>query len=198
MEKDGARYFGPYIGATAVRQIIDAVRDVFPLRTCRMELPPKSPKRPCINHDIGKCMAPCAGKCTEEAYWDMLDGVLDFLNGNYKSVITRMQQEMTRAAEAMQYEKAAVIRDKIRNVTGMMERQIAIQTAQNEQDILAVYRDGIDAMVQLLYVRGGRMVGGDHFLLEREGGEEPGEILQGFILQYYRQAGLIPRHVLVE
>ena len=198
MEKDGAKYFGPYIGATAVRQIIDAVRDVFPLRTCRMELPPRAPRRPCINYDIGKCMAPCAGKCTEEAYWDMLDGVLSFLNGNYREVIGKLEREMNDAAATLHYEKAAVLRDKIRDVRGLMERQIAIQTAQSEQDILAVATDGIDAMVQLLYVRGGRMVGGDHFLLEREGGEQPEDILFGFLLQYYEEGALIPRHVLVQ
>ena len=198
MEKDGAKYFGPYIGATAVKQVIDAVRDVFPLRTCKLALPLKTPRRPCINYDIGKCLAPCAGKCTEEAYWDMLDGVLDFVGGNYSLVIDRLKRDMMAAAEKMQYEKAGVLRDKIRDVEGLMERQIAIQTAKAEQDIIALAQDGLDAMAQVIYVRGGRMIGGDSFTLAREGSEEPGEVLASFLTQYYEDGNLIPRHVLVQ
>lgn len=198
MEKDGAKYFGPYIGATAVKQVIDAVRDVFPLRTCKLALPLKSPRRPCVNYEIGRCLAPCAGKCTEAEYWDMLDGVLAFLGGDYKQVVERLKNDMNAAAEKMQYEKAAVYRDKIRDVQGLMERQIAIQIERAEQDILALAQDGLDAMVQLVYVRGGRMVGGDHFPLPREGSEDPGEILAAFLTQYYEDGNLIPRHVLVQ
>ena len=198
MEKDGAKYFGPYIGATAVKQVIDAVRDVFPLRTCKLALPLKTPRRPCINYDIGKCLAPCAGKCTEEAYWDMLDGVLDFVGGNYSLVIDRLKRDMMAAAEKMQYEKAGVLRDKIRDVEGLMERQIAIQTAKAEQDIIALAQDGLDAMAQVIYVRGGRMIGGDSFTLAREGSENPGEVLASFLTQYYEDGNLIPRHVLVQ
>lgn len=198
MEKDGAKYFGPYIGATAVKQVIDAVRDVFPLRTCKQALPLKTPKRPCINYDINRCMAPCAGKCTEEAYWDMMDGVLAFLNGDYRQVVDRLQKDMMDAAGKMQYEKAAVIRDKIRDVQGLMERQIAIQTELNEQDIIALAQDGLDAMVQIVYVRGGRMIGGDHFALPQEGGEAPGEVLASFITQYYEDGNLIPRNILCQ
>ncbi|MBQ8313262.1 MAG: excinuclease ABC subunit UvrC [Clostridia bacterium] len=198
MEKDGAKYFGPYIGATAVKQVIDAVRGVFPLRTCKQALPLKTPRRPCINYDIGRCMAPCAGKCSEEAYWDMLDGVLSFLNGDYKQVVDKLKADMMAAAEKMQYEKAAVIRDKIRDVQGLMERQIAIQTEQAEQDIIALAQDGLDAMIQIVYVRGGRMIGGEHFALPQEGSEEPGEVLASFLTQYYEDGNLIPRHVLCQ
>lgn len=198
LEKDGAKYFGPYIGATAVKQVIDAVRDVFPLRTCRQALPPKKPGRPCINYDIGKCMAPCAGKCSEEAYWDMMDGVLAFLGGDYGLVIDKLKKDMMDAAEKMQYEKAAALRDKIRDVEGLMQRQIAIRTNQSEQDIIALSQDGLDAMVQVVYVRGGRMLGGDHFALPREGAEDPGEVLASFLTQYYEDGNLIPRNVLVQ
>ncbi|MBR2718787.1 MAG: excinuclease ABC subunit UvrC [Clostridia bacterium] len=198
MEKDGAKYFGPYIGATAVKQVIDAVRGVFPLRTCKQTLPLKTPRRPCINYDIGRCLAPCAGKCTEEAYWDMLDGVLAFLGGDYKQVVDKLKADMMAAAGKMQYEKAALLRDKIRDVQGLMERQIAIQTEQAEQDIIALAQDGMDAMIQIVYVRGGRMLGGEHFALPQEGSEEPGEVLASFITQYYEDGNLIPRHVLCQ
>ena len=197
-QKDGAKYFGPYIGATAVRQVIEAVRGVFPLRTCRKELPLKRPSRPCVNYEIGKCMAPCAGKCTEEAYWDMMDGVLAFLGGDYDQVLKVLRREMMDCAAKMQYERAASLRDKIRDVEGLMERQIAIQTDRSEQDIIALAQDGLDAMVHIFYVRGGRMIGGDHFALPREGSEDPGEVLAEFITRYYEDGNLIPRHVLVQ
>ena len=198
MEKDGAKYYGPYIGANAVRQVIEAVRDVFPIRSCSQALPAKSPKRPCMNYDIGRCMAPCAGKCTEEAYGAMMEGVLSFLGGDYETVLKKLKDDMDAAAAAMRYEKAAKIRDKIRDVEGLMERQIALRTDRSEQDLIALAQDGLDAMIQILYVRGGRMVGGDHFALPREGGEDPGEVIAGFMTQYYEQAGLIPRNVLCQ
>lgn len=198
MEKDGAKYFGPYIGATAVRQVIDAVRNVFPIRSCRKELPLKTPSRPCVNYEIGRCMAPCAGKCTEEAYWDMMDGVLSFLGGDYKQVLEMLRRDMMAAAEKMQYERAAVIRDRIRDVEGLLERQIAIQTDRSEQDIIAIAQDGLDAMVQIVYVRGGRMIGGDHFALPREGSEQPGDVLASFMTQYYEDGNLVPRNVLAQ
>ena len=198
MEKDGAKYFGPYIGANAVRQVIEAVRGVFPLRSCRQVLPAAHPKRPCMNYDIGRCMAPCAGKCSEAEYAEMFTGVMNFLNGDYGSVIAKLRKDMDEAAAEMRYEKAARIRDRIRDVQGLMERQIALRTDNSEQDLIALAQDGLDAMVQVLYVRGGRMIGGDHFALPREGAEDPGEVLAGFMLQYYGDTGLIPRNVLVQ
>ena len=198
LEQDGAKYFGPYIGAGAVRQVLEAVRDVFPLRSCRQSLPPKTEKRPCVNYDIGRCMAPCAGKCTEEQYRTMMEGVLRFLNGDYESVIHSLRKDMEEAAAAMRYEKAARIRDKIKDVEGMMERQIALRTDRSEQDLIAIAQDGLDAMIQILYIRGGRMIGGDHFALPREGGEKPGDVIASFMTQYYESAGLIPRNVLCQ
>ena len=198
MEKDGAKYFGPYIGANAVRQVIEAVRDVFPIRSCRQTLPAKTLRRPCMNYDIGRCLAPCAGKCTEQAYREMMEGVLSFLDGDYEGVLRKLKKDMETAAAAMRYEKAASIRDKIRDVEGLMERQVALRTDRSEQDLIALAQDGLDAMIQILYVRGGRMVGGDHFALPREGGEDPGEVIASFVTQYYEQAGLIPRNVLCQ
>ena len=197
-EKDGARYFGPYIGASAVKQVIEAVRGVFPLRTCRQTLPLKTPKRPCVNYDIHRCMAPCAGKCTEAEYHRMMEGVVHFLEGSYQPVMDQLTRDMQEAAAAMRYERAAQLRDKIKDVQGLMERQIALRTDGSEQDLIALAQDGLDAMIQILYVRGGRMIGGDHFLLPREGGEEPGEVIAGFVTQYYEEKALIPRNILCQ
>ena len=198
MEQDGAKYYGPYIGASAVNQVIETVRDVFPIRSCKLVFPLKKPVRPCINYDMGKCLAPCCGNCTKETYQGMIDGVLSFLGGNYDEVLGHLEKSMKDAAARMDYEKAAVFRDKIKDVKGLMERQIAIRTDLSEQDIIALAQDGLDAMVQILYVRGGRMLGGDHFTLPGEGGEEPSEVLFDFLTQYYDAGTLIPRHVLVQ
>ena len=128
----------------------------------------------------------------------MMEGVLSFLGGDYETVVKKLRADMEEAAAAMRYEKAAKIRDKIKDVEGLMERQIALRTDRSEQDLIAMAQDGLDAMIQILYVRGGRMVGGDHFALPREGGEDPGEVIASFMTQYYEQAGLIPRNVLCQ
>lgn len=198
MEKDGAKYFGPYIGATAVKQVMDAVCDIFPLRTCNLDLPLKTPRRPCVNYEIGRCLAPCANKCTEKEYRDLIDGVIRFLNGKYQDVVDGLEKDMLNAAKALQFEKAASLRDKIKDVRDLMQQQNAIQTRDTEQDIIAVSQDGLDAMVQILFVRGGKMIGGEHFVLAREGAEDPGEVLAGFITQYYEDGNLIPRNILCQ
>ena len=127
-----------------------------------------------------------------------MDGALSFLNGDYDPVIRKLTAQMNDAAARMQYERAAVIRDKIKDVKGLQERQIAIRTDLSEQDIIALAQDGLDAMVQVIYVRGGRMLGGDHFCLTQEGAEAPGEVLAAFLTQYYQDGNLIPRNVLVQ
>ncbi len=198
MAQDGARYYGPYIGANAVRQVIETVRDVFPIRSCSLSFPLKKQVRPCINYDIGKCLAPCCGACSKETYAAMIEGVISFLNGNYDQVLQILESSMQACAAKMEYEKASIFRDKIKDVKGLMERQIAIQTDLLEQDIIGIAQDGLDAMVQILYVRGGRMLGGDHFILPREGGEDPADVLFDFVTQYYEAGTLIPRHVLVQ
>ncbi len=197
-QRDGAKYFGPYIGATAVRQVMDEVRRFFPLRTCSLNLPLKSPRRPCIQHQIGRCKAPCAGLIAEEAYGAMLSSVISFLNGDSRELLKSLTEEMMQSSLKMEYEQAALLRDKIADIKQLMEEQHAIQTRDVEQDILSVATDDSDAMVQLTHIRAGRMEGGRAFLMEHSGGEEPADILAHFLLQYYDDEHLIPRNVLVE
>ena len=198
MERDGAKYFGPYIGATAIRQVMEEVRRFFPLRTCSLKLPLKSPRRPCMNYQIGRCRAPCAGLIPEAEYRAILSRVVDFLEGDCRELIKWLTEEMNAASARMEYEQAALLRDKIADVRQLMEEQHAIQTRDVEQDILAVARDERDAMVQLTHIRGGRMEGGRSFLMEQSGGESPEDILQSFLTQYYDDGHLIPRQVLVQ
>ena len=185
MQKDGAQYFGPYIGATAVRDALEVVRRVFPIRTCDKKLPLKAPARPCVNYEIGRCKAPCAHLCSQEEYAQIIDGVVSFLNGNSKEICDRLNQEMWAAAKKMDYELAAQKRDALRDVEGLMERQRAIQTNDAQQDVLALAQDGLDAMAQVLIIRGGRMIGGDSFALPGEGNEPPQSVLTEFALRYY-------------
>jgi excinuclease ABC subunit C len=198
IEKDGAKYFGPYIGATVVRQVMDAVQNIFPLRSCTLDLPLKSPRRPCVQYEIGRCLAPCANKCTQEEYGAMMEQVLAFLGGRYQDVVSRMKADMETASRELHFERAAYLRDKMRDVEILMERQRAIQVSGADQDILAIAQDGLDAMVQVLYVRGGRMIGGDQFVLPQAGSDIKGEVLAAFLTQYYEDGNLIPRQVLCQ
>ncbi|HPF88449.1 MAG TPA: excinuclease ABC subunit UvrC [Candidatus Limiplasma sp.] len=196
--KDGKKYFGPYIGATAVRQALDELGRYFPLRRCALKFPLKSPHRPCVYYATGKCRAPCANLITPEAYDEILRSSVAFLNGDTQPVLAELRKKMNEAAAAMEYEQAAVYRDKIADVQTIAEHQLAIQTRSVEQDIVAVASDEVDAVVQLVHIHHGRMEDGQHFLLEQQGGDSAGEILSGFLPQYYGEDRMIPREVLLQ
>ena len=196
--KDGARYFGPYIGATAVRQALDQLGKTFPLRKCALKLPLKTPKRPCVYHTIGQCLAPCAGLVSESDYATLLSRAVAFLNGDTRAVIGELTAQMNAAAENLDYEQAAILRDKIADIRAITDRQLAIQTRDVEQDVIAVATDTTDAIVQLLHIRGGKIEGGQAYVLENCGDETPAELIEGFMTQHYEDGNLIPRNVLVE
>ncbi len=185
MEDDGARYFGPYIGANAIRQVMGLLRRAFPLRTCSLNLPLKTPIRPCINYDIGQCLAPCAHKCTQEEYQRVVDDVLGFLKGRYQPAIDELEAAMKKASQQLQFERAAELRDCIKDIRMLMEQQNAQQTNRAEQDVIGLSQDGLDAMAQVLFIRGGKMLGAQHFTLPREGREPRAAVLSAFIQQYY-------------
>ena len=196
-ERDGAKYFGPYQGATVVREVLDVVRMVFPIRVCEKRLNPNKPLRPCVHHQVGQCPAPCAGLIGEEAYRETIARVVDFLNGRYAPVLNELNARMREASAEMNYERAALYRDRIRAVEAVMQKQKAISTAQADQDIIAVLPHDADAMVQLMFVRSGRMIGSERFTLEGAGDEPQGEILTQFMLQYYGPEITPPREILL-
>ena len=196
--KDGARYFGPYLGATQVKQVLDEVRRFFPLRTCKMKLPQTTAHRPCIQHQIGRCLAPCTGKVTPEEYAGVLNRVVAFLSGDTKAVIADLKRAMGEASARMEYEQAALYRDKIRDIEAFGETQHAIQTRNVEQDVIAAATDSRDAVVYLSHIRGGRMEEGTSFVMQNAADEPLEEILAGFLTQYYEDGNLIPRNVLVQ
>jgi len=196
-EKDGAKYFGPFQGSTVVREVLDVVRLVFPIRVCRHAINPDRPRRPCIHHQVGQCPAPCAGLVSKEDYRKTIDGVIDFLNGRYAPVLTELKDRMTEASRELNYERAALYRDRIRAVEAVMQKQKAISTTQADQDIIAVLPHEADALVQLMFVRSGRMIGSERFTLEGAGDEPLGEILTQFMLQYYGPEITPPREILL-
>ncbi|MBO2517122.1 MAG: excinuclease ABC subunit C, partial [Clostridiales bacterium] len=185
MKQDGARYFGPYIGANAVNDVLETVKKVFPLRSCKKDIVSGKKERPCVNYEIGRCMAPCAGKCTKEEYRDVIEGVCRFLSGKQDTIIKDLRERMLRYSSEFKFEQAAKIRDQIRDIEGFAQTQQAIQTKTLEQDIISIAADGLDAMAEVLLIRGGKMVGSENYSLPGEGKEECREVLLDFILQYY-------------
>lgn len=196
-EKDGAKYFGPFQGATVVREVLDVVRMVFPVRTCNRVIRPEKPQRPCVHYQVGQCMGPCGGNVSREDYHAMLHKVADFLGGKYGPVLDEMKKRMSECALEMNYERAAVYRDRIYAVEAVMQKQKAISVNGGDQDIIAVMHHDADAMVQMMYVRSGRLIGSERFTLEGAGDESTGEVLTQFILQYYGPENMPPQEILL-
>jgi len=196
-EKDGAKYFGPYLGATVVREMLDVIRMIFPIRTCTRTINPDKPVRPCVHYEIGQCLGPCAGHVTEKQYHELMKKVLEFLGGNDGPVRAELESRMREAAMQLNYERAAVYRDRIKALDQVMQKQKAIISGGGDQDVLATIRQGDDALVQLLLIRGGKMIGSELHVLERAGDETAEQVLCSFMLQYYAEDSLPPRDILV-
>ena len=197
MNRDGAKYFGPYQGATVVREVMDVVRMVFPIRTCNRIIDPLKPVRPCVHHQIGQCPAPCAGLISSEEYKEILQRVVDFLGGKYAPVVDELTARMNEAAATMNYERAALYRDRLRAVESVMQKQKAISTSQGDQDIIAAAPYGADAIVQLMMIRSGRLIGSEHFVFDGAADEMATEIITQFILQYYGKANMPPQELII-
>lgn len=194
-ERDGARYFGPYRGATVVREVMDVLAQIYPLRTCSYAINPDKPRRPCVLHQIGQCLAPCAGKVSKEDYRAEVDKAISFLNGKYKPVLDALKARMADYAKEMNYEAAAVYRDRIRAVESLIEKQTAISTTASDRDVIATLHHDADAMVRIMFIRSGRLIGSEQFTLEGAGDDEAGEILTQFMLQYYGPENVPPKEI---
>lgn len=194
-EKDGAKYFGPYRGATVVREVLDVIQMLYPLRTCSYRM--DKPRRPCLQSQIGRCVAPCTGNVSREEYRALLDSAIAFISGKYKPAIETLTERMNACAANMNYEGAAVYRDQIRAIQELNEKQTAISTTDADRDVLAVLPHDADALMQLLFIRSGRMIGSESFTLEGAGDDPAGEVLAQFMLQYYSAENQPPREILV-
>ena len=200
IEKDGAKYFGPYIGATVVRDVLEVLHNSFPLRTCKHEFSfghgVGGRHRPCIRHQMGLCLAPCTGNVMPGQYRQMLDEIIAFLNGRHEDVVEHLRRKMEEASKNWEFEKAAMYRDRVTAMEQVLQKQKAIAVAGGDQDVIAVASDGVDAIVEVIFMRGGKILGNDHFIMQRAEAQQE-ESLAMFLLQYYDNAPSIPREILL-
>ena len=199
MKKDKAKYFGPYTSAAAVKDTVDLINKLYCLRTCKRALNgEKCTDRPCLNYHIGQCLAPCQGKVSGEEYGQHLKQALDFLNGNYSGIQKELKEKMQAASEAMEFEEAIRYRDLLESVIAVSQKQKIEDSAQEDKDIIAMARDDKDVVVQIFFVRSGRMVGREHYYMTHAESETEGEILGSFMKQFYAGTPFIPREIMLQ
>ena len=197
MLEDGSRYFGPYTSAWAVYQTLDALRKIFPYLTCDREITGMD-KRACLYYDIKLCIAPCIGAASQAQYRQMITDLMDFLSGHSEGIVARLQADMQKASEEMRFEKAAAIRDQLKAIQSIIERQkIVFATDYKDSDVLALARSDGEACVQVFFIRGGKMIGREYFILEGTEDEADAEVMEQFITQFYTEAAVIPQQVML-
>jgi excinuclease ABC subunit C len=194
--KDGGRYFGPFASASSVRKTLDITKKLFPWRSCTMNITGKEP-RPCLEYFIHRCIAPCTSYCTKEEYDDVIRQTILFLEGRTEEVVRTLESQMDAASEALEFERAANLRDQLRAIERVMETQTVATTKPTDEDVFGLARKDGEAMVQALFVRGTKLVGTDHFTLAGAQDESDGEVLASFLKQFYESATYIPRRLLL-
>ncbi len=199
MKRDGAKYFGPFTSGAAIRDTIELLNKLFHLRNCRKVLPRDVGKeRPCLYHQMGQCPAPCQGGVDREEYRENFQKAVSFLNGNTKEVLNDLQQKMEQLAQNMQFEEAAVYRDLIDSVRQVTERQKITSGDQEDRDIIAIARNEDEAVVQVFFIRGGKLIGREHYYLTGVMEEAEGHILSAFIKQMYAGTPYVPQELWTE
>lgn len=197
MADDGSRYFGPYTSAWAVYQTLDVLRKIFPYLTCDREITGLD-KRACLYFDIKLCTAPCIGAATQAEYRQMISDLMDFLSGQSEGIIKRLEQEMQKASEEMRFEKAAVVRDQLKAIHNIIERQRIVFAADYlDSDVLAMARSDGETCVQVFFIRGGKLIGREYFILEGTEDTHDNEVLEQFITQFYKEAANVPQQVML-
>ncbi len=199
MKKDKSRYFGPYTSAAAVKDTIELLNKLYQLRTCNRNLPKDiGAERPCLNYHIKQCLGPCQGYVSKEEYCSQVEQALDFLNGNYGSILKDLEGKMKQAAEAMEFEEAVKYRDLYNSVKAVSQKQKITDSVGEDRDIIALSKDDTDAVVQVFFVRDGRLIGREHFYMMRVSGCEKAQILGDFIKQFYAGTPFIPRELMLQ
>lgn len=196
VKKDRSKYFGPYTSALAVKNTIELIGKLYHLRTCSRVLPRDIGKeRPCLNFHIGQCLAPCQGKISPEEYGHQVDEALSFLNGNFEPVLSMLEEKMKACSERMEFEKAAEYRDLYGSVMQISERQKITSFAEEDKDIVALAVDEDDAVVQVFFIRSGKLIGREHFYMRVRTDDTKSQILSAFLRQYYSGTPLIPKEI---
>ena len=198
MKKDKAKYFGPYTSAGAVKDTIELIRKLYHIRSCNRLLPKDIGKeRPCLNYHIHQCQAPCQGYISQEEYRKSIDEVVRFLNGHYDLVLKELEEKMMEASDSLEFEKAIEYRELLTSVQKVAQKQKITDTAGDDRDIIAMASEGEDAVVQVFFIRSGRLIGRDHFYLKSAENDTEGEILSSFIKQFYAGTPYIPAELML-
>lgn len=199
MKKDKSRYFGPYTSAAAVKDTIELLNKLYQLRTCNRMLPRDTGlERPCLNYHIKQCLAPCQGYVSKEEYRQQVAGALEFLNGNYSPILKDLEEKMKKAAEAMEFEDAARYRDLLSSVRQVSQKQKITEGVGEDKDILALYQDETEAVVQVFFVRDGKLIGREHYYMTHVPENNKPAILQDFVKQFYAGTPFIPRELMLQ
>ncbi len=199
MKKDRSRYFGPYTSAAAVKDTIELLNKLFKLRTCNRVLPRDlGQERPCLNHHIGQCLAPCQGYIDQEEYRKRVDQALDFLGGNYNMILKDLEKRMQDAAEELNFEEAIRYRDLFESVKSVSQKQKITHSDGEDKDIIAMAQDEQDAVIQVFFVRGGKLIGREHYYMTNVSGLPRRDILQQFIQQFYAGTPFLPRELMLQ
>ena len=199
MKNDKSRYFGPYTSAAAVKDTIELLNKLYQLRTCNRVLPRDiGIERPCLNYHIKQCLAPCQGYVSKEEYRQQVAGALEFLNGNYSPILKDLEEKMKKAAEAMEFEDAARYRDLLSSVRQVSQKQKITEGVGEDKDILALYQDETEAVVQVFFVRDGKLIGREHYYMTHVPENNKPAILQDFVKQFYAGTPFIPRELMLQ
>lgn len=198
IQKDGARYFGTYVNVGAVRESMELIRRLFPIRTCKRSISPDKKQRPCLYYHIGLCSAPCSGNISKQDYNRMVQNACAFLDGRQDEVIKKLEDEMKGYAEELKFEKAAAIRDRLKSVSELMKKQVVYSTKAEERDVIGLYFDDWNCAASVLSIRSGRLVGKRSFVLEGMGASTMGAVMDSFVLQYYDANPEIPREIALQ
>ncbi|MFC1901542.1 excinuclease ABC subunit UvrC [Chloroflexota bacterium] len=197
LEQDGGRYFGPFASAGSVRQTLRLLRNIFPFRTCKKDINGQSP-RPCLEYDLGRCLAPCTGAVSRAEYAGVIKEVILFLEGKQERVVRGLEARMNKAATAMNFEKAALLRNQIQAIHRVIEGQQIAAIVRGEQDAIAFVQDKDHAYVQVFFVRSNKLIGRESFLLQNTRQEEPQEIMTSFVKQFYTSSPSVPPLLLLQ
>lgn len=199
IKRNKSKYFGPYTSSGAVKDILELLRKLYKIRTCNRNLPRDIGKeRPCLYYYMGQCDAPCQGFISQEEYGKNIDHVIEFLNGNYSPVVKMLQERMNEASERMEYEKAATNRDLLGSVRQIMNKQKITHTDLSDKDIIAFARNKDEAVVQTFFIRGGKLIGRDHFYLTGVEDETDSRVITSFMKQFYSGTPYIPKEIFLE
>jgi excinuclease ABC subunit C len=197
--KDGSKYFGPYPSGYAVNDTIDIIRNLYPIRTCNQDIEKNQGKtRPCLNYYIGRCLGPCQGNVFESKYMEMIDEIIMFLNGKEDKLIEVIEDKMKKASEDLNFEDAARYRDQVKSLNIVLEKQKIVTTNLIDQDIIGMARGIDEVCIQVFFVRAGKIIGREHFILSDTFNEERKEILSSFIKQFYLGTAYVPKEIFIE